>query len=53
MRNYPTDLTDIQYSAILRFFSDKRKRNHSLREIMNAIFYLLKTGCHWRMLPTN
>ncbi|MDR1056305.1 MAG: transposase [Prevotellaceae bacterium] len=29
----------------------KRKRKHSLREIMNAVFYLLKTGCQWRMLP--
>ena len=29
----------------------KRKRKHSLREIFNAIMYLLKTGCQWRMLP--
>lgn len=27
------------------------KRKHSLREILNAIFYMLKTGCQWRMLP--
>ncbi|MCL4481283.1 MAG: transposase, partial [Bacteroidetes bacterium] len=30
---------------------DGRKRKHSLRDIFNAIFYLLKTGCQWRMLP--
>jgi putative transposase len=30
---------------------DNRKRKHSLRDIFNAIFYLLKTGCQWRMLP--
>jgi len=51
MINYPTNLTDIQYDAILAIINDKRKRNHSLREIFNAIFYLLKTGCQWRMLP--
>ena len=24
---------------------------HSLREILNAVFYLLKSGCQWRLLP--
>ena len=28
-----------------------RKRVHSYREILNAIFYLLRSGCAWRMLP--
>jgi len=31
--------------------NQKRKRKHSLREVFNAILYLLKTGCQWRMLP--
>ena len=31
--------------------NDNRKRKHSLRDIFNAIFYMLKTGCQWRMLP--
>ena len=30
-----------------------RKRVHSYREILNAIFYLLRSGCAWRMLPTD
>ena len=30
-----------------------RKRKNSLRGIMDAIFYTLKTGCQWRMLPKN
>jgi putative transposase len=51
--NYPTNLTDDQYCAIIRIIGDKRKRKNSLREIWNAIFYLLKTGCHWRMLPAD
>ena len=29
----------------------ERKRKRSLREIWNAILYLVKTGCQWRMLP--
>lgn len=49
--NYPTDLTDAQYNAILNIMIDTRKRKYSLREIWNAIFYFLKTGCQWRMLP--
>lgn len=52
-RNYPTNLTDNQYAAILRIIGDKRKRKYSLREIFNAILYLLKTGCQWRMLPSD
>lgn len=52
-RNYPTNLTDNQYGAILRIIGDKRKRKHSLREIFNAILYMLKTGCQWRMLPSD
>ena len=31
--------------------TQERKRKHSLRNIMNAILYLLKTGCQWRMIP--
>ncbi|MDR2968243.1 MAG: transposase [Tannerellaceae bacterium] len=50
-KNYPTDLTDAQYDAILHIMGDNRKRKYSLRAIWNAILYLHKTGCHWRMLP--
>jgi putative transposase len=28
-----------------------RKRKHDLREIWNTLFYIVKTGCQWRMLP--
>mgnify|MGYP001397562426 CR=1 FL=1 len=48
---YPTDLTDTQWNTIVHLLDDSRKRKHSLYEIWNAIFYLLKTGCQWRMLP--
>ncbi len=50
---YPSSLTDSQWNTILVILKDKRKRKHSLRDIFDAIFYLLKTGCQWRMLPHN
>lgn len=53
MRTYPSTLSDSQWSAILVILNDKRKRKYSLRSIFDAIFYLLKTGCQWRMLPTD
>ena len=28
-----------------------RPRIHSLRDVFDAIFYVLKSGCHWRLLP--
>jgi putative transposase len=53
MRRYPTDLTDSQYGTILHIIGDKRKRKRSLKEVLDAIFYLLKSGCQWRMLPSD
>ena len=50
MKKYPTYLTDSQWTKIKKFFK-KRKRKHSLREIVNALLYIVKTGIQWRMLP--
>ena len=52
MKHYSTDLTDSQWMLLSDILMDNRKRKHSLREIFNAIFYLLKTGCQWRMMPS-
>lgn len=46
-------LTDYQWAAISPFFNLKRKRKHDLRQIMDGILWLLRTGCQWRNLPTN
>jgi putative transposase len=51
VESYLTDLSDSQYDAILSNSEDDRKRKHSLREIFDGIFYLLKTGGQWRMVP--
>ncbi len=50
--SYPTDLTDKHWAKISDLIEDDRKRKYKLRAIfLNAIFYLLKTGCQWPMLP--
>lgn len=51
-KRYSSDLTDSQWQIIEKIINDKRKRSrHSIREIFNAILYLVTTGCQWRMLP--
>ncbi|QIP12026.1 IS5 family transposase [Spirosoma aureum] len=44
-------LTDPQWAAISPFFKLKRKRKHDLRQMVNIILWLLRTGCEWRNLP--
>ena len=53
MKNYPTNLTENQWKVIENILNDNRKRKHELKEIFNAIFYFLKTGCQQRTLPTH
>ena len=53
MKRYQTDLSDSQWQVIKNIEGDKRKRKHSLREIWNALLYLSKSGCQWRMMPIN
>ena len=52
---YPSDLNDAEWSLIAPFIppgrSGGRKRSVDVREILNAIFYVLATGCQWQALP--
>jgi transposase len=52
---YPTDLTDRQWSLLEGLLPPPRPggrpESHPRREIVNAILYLIRTGCAWRMLP--
>ena len=48
---YETDLTDEQWKIIEPLFVGMRKRKWEKRELVNAVLYLVKTGCQWRNLP--
>ena len=51
-KGYPTNLTDNQWQILEKIIDPtSRKRNKPLREITNAMLYLIKTGCKWRMIP--
>jgi putative transposase len=48
---YATNLTDAQYEVIKNIQNDSRKRKYDLKDVWNAVLYIVKTGCQWRMLP--
>src|SRR6478609_2962923 len=56
MRNhtYPSDVTDAQWrliESLIPVYPGGRPRKTPLRDVVAAIFYLLRTGCQWRYLP--
>lgn len=51
MTNYPSDVSNDQLQIMSKFLDLNRNRKYDLREIVNAVFYLVKTGCQWRFLP--
>lgn len=56
-KRYPTDLTDDQWTLVAPLIPPARTRHggrprtNSMREIVNTILYLNRTGCQWDMLP--
>jgi putative transposase len=55
-KRYKTDLTDAQWACIeplvtLGHQPNHHRREHQLREIVNALLYQLRTGCAWEHLP--
>ncbi len=52
---YPSDLTDAEWRLVAPMIPPAkrggRKRAVNLREVLNAIFYVLSTGCQWNALP--
>lgn len=54
-KSYPTDLTDAQWARIAPLIPPAepggRPRSVDAREVVNAILYLVRTGCQWRNLP--
>ncbi len=54
-RAYQSDLSDAEWSCLESHLPSPkatgRPRIYPLREILDAIFYVLKSGCTWRLLP--
>lgn len=56
---YASDLTEREWAVLESFLSKAyprgrgRVRERTLGEIMNGIFYVLRSGCSWRMMPTD
>lgn len=53
---YITDLTDKQWELVEPIFKTNKGANlakHSKRDLVNAVLYLVKTGCQWRLLPND
>jgi transposase len=55
-KHYPSDLSDAQWEILEPLLGSPasgrgRRPAVSRREIVNAIFYVLRTGCQWRHLP--
>ena len=54
---YATDLTDAQWREIAPLLAGERKSQAGrpptvdLRRVVDALFYMNRTGCQWRMLP--
>jgi len=52
---YPSDMTDAEWALIAPMIPPEKKpgrhRSVNIREVLNAIFYVLGTGCQWRSLP--
>jgi transposase len=54
-KSYSSDVSDADWEFLAPFLTlmreDAPQRTHDLREVFNALRYVVKTGCQWRMLP--
>jgi transposase len=54
-KSYPSDVTDGEWEFLLPYLTlmreDAPQREDALRELFNALRYVVKTGCQWRFLP--
>lgn len=52
---YPSDVSDEEWTFVAPYLAllapDAGQRKHELREVFNALRWLVRTGAHWRMLP--
>jgi hypothetical protein len=56
-KRYPSDLNDREFGLVAPYGAQKaasvKKRIVDIREVLNAILYRTRTGCQWRMLPSD
>lgn len=56
-KSYPTDVTDEEWAFVAPYLiliaEAAPQRRHDLREVFNALRWIVRTGAQWRMLPTN
>ncbi len=54
-QHYDTDLSDAEWTIVEPYLPARHARGrpwtHTRRVIVNAIFYLIRSGCAWRLLP--
>jgi transposase len=48
---YPSDLKDKEWELIKDYFVCGNRSKYYKRDLVNAVFYIIKSGCQWRMLP--
>ena len=52
---YPSDLSDAEWAVVAPLIPQAKRggrpRDVDMREVLNAVFYLLSTGCQWDALP--
>jgi len=56
-RGYPSDVSDEEWAFVAPYLTLCREgspqREYPLRTVFNAMRYVVKSGCHWRMLPND
>jgi len=53
-KRYPSDLSDLEWNIIkslIPVYKRGRKRIVDMKEVMNGLFYLTRTGCQWDAIP--
>ena len=56
-KSYPSDVSDTEWEFLLPYLTlmreDAPQRDNDMREVFDAIRYVVRTGCQWRMLPND
>jgi transposase len=56
-RGYPSDVTDEEWALVAPYLAlcraDAEQRDYPLRDVFNALRYVVRTGCQWRYLPND